>query len=103
MFCFLLKQLEDDFTSRCSICRDPSTDSVPRPNEDGGKFSRGIIVRTYKIGQEIPVILQLTYGQIGFMEFSLCAKDDAKSHVDPSCYMNNNPLEIVGHFLWLWL
>ncbi|GBL98540.1 hypothetical protein AVEN_111650-1 [Araneus ventricosus] len=36
---------------KCGVCGDPWHLDVPRPNENGGKFGNGIIVRTYKPGQ----------------------------------------------------
>ncbi|GIY88162.1 hypothetical protein CEXT_120601 [Caerostris extrusa] len=35
------------------VCGDPWHLEVPRPNENGGKYGNGIIVRTYKPGQEV--------------------------------------------------
>jgi len=37
----------------CGICGDAYNDPVPRDNEDGGMYGRGIIVREYSIGQVI--------------------------------------------------
>ncbi|GFY55021.1 chitin-binding type-4 domain-containing protein [Trichonephila inaurata madagascariensis] len=36
---------------KCGVCGDPWHLEVPRPNENGGKYGNGIIVRTYKPGQ----------------------------------------------------
>lgn len=46
--------------------------------------------------QDIPITVQLTYGQNGFFDFKLCAEDDATSHLDPNCY-NRNIVTISGH------
>lgn len=43
--------MHENETEQCGVCGDPVTDTIPRSNEDGGIFSRGIIVRTYKSGQ----------------------------------------------------
>lgn len=36
---------------RCGPCGDPYNDTIPRANEHGGKYGRGIITREYKSGQ----------------------------------------------------
>lgn len=79
-------KVPEDESITCGICGDSFSDPIPRPNEDGGEFSRGIIVRKYTPGQEIPVTVQLTYGQKGSFDFTLCARDGEKDHRDPACY-----------------
>jgi hypothetical protein len=37
--------------TNCGVCGDPETDPVPRDNEHGGKFGKGIISGRYSAGQ----------------------------------------------------
>lgn len=36
---------------KCGVCGDPWHLKPPRPNEIGGKYGQGIIVRRYRTGQ----------------------------------------------------
>ena len=43
---------------RCGVCGDPY--HGPRDHEAGGKFANGIVTRTYKQGDIIPITVHLT-------------------------------------------
>uniref|UniRef100_T1J472 Chitin-binding type-4 domain-containing protein n=1 Tax=Strigamia maritima TaxID=126957 RepID=T1J472_STRMM len=69
---------------KCGVCGDPWDTPAPRPNEDGGKFGRGVIVRAYKPGQIIHVLVDVTANHNGYFEFKLCPV--SKQHpVDDEC------------------
>lgn len=57
---------------KCGICGDAWDLPEPRPNEDGGKFGKGIVVRTYKSGQEFTATLNMVANHEGYFEFKLC-------------------------------
>merc|ERR1712168_386183 len=63
---------------KCGVCGDPYDAKVPRPNEDGGKYSNGIIAKTYKKGQMITVTVHLTTSHLGFFEFRIGDFSDGK-------------------------
>ncbi|XP_043194408.1 uncharacterized protein LOC122366323 isoform X2 [Amphibalanus amphitrite] len=46
--------------------------SQPRPNEAGGMYGRGEIVRTYAAGSSIPVGVELTANHKGYFEMRVC-------------------------------
>ncbi|CAG7717581.1 unnamed protein product [Allacma fusca] len=58
--------------NRCGVCGDPVTDPVPRPNENGGTFGRGIIAGRYAPGEIIPLSVEFTISHIGFFEVQVC-------------------------------
>ncbi|KAF8764483.1 hypothetical protein HNY73_022549 [Argiope bruennichi] len=55
---------------KCGICGDAWDAPKPRPNEAGGIYGKGIIVRNYKPGQEVKSIVELTANHKGFFEFN---------------------------------
>ncbi|XP_048506013.1 uncharacterized protein LOC105686872 isoform X2 [Athalia rosae] len=57
---------------KCGICGDPWNVKQPRPNEIGGKYGNGIIVRKYRTGSVIPINVELTANHRGYFEFRLC-------------------------------
>lgn len=70
---------------KCGICGDDYSSSTPRPNELGGKFGSGVIVRTYQAGSTISVGAQLTASHLGYFFFELCNLDAAGSESE-SCF-----------------
>ena len=69
---------------KCGICGDPY--DGPRDHEAGGKYATGTIVRYYRVGQVMPVLIQLT-GEL----------DNIKSQAKRSCNVALNCLFIVGN------
>ncbi|CAG7815129.1 unnamed protein product [Allacma fusca] len=57
---------------KCGICGDPYNQSKPRDNEDGGIYDLGIVTRTFRAGQIIPVDVELTASHWGYWELRLC-------------------------------
>lgn len=50
---------------QCGICGDPWDEPPPRKGEGGGAFGQGVIVRSYKPGQNIKVILDISANHQG--------------------------------------
>ena len=61
---------------KCGICGDPWDSASPRDGEAGGKFGRGVIVRSYTAGQTIRVSTQITANHKGYYEFRLCPQNN---------------------------
>ncbi|GFU14612.1 chitin-binding type-4 domain-containing protein [Nephila pilipes] len=80
---------------KCGVCGDPWHLEIPRPNENGGKYGNGIIVRTYKPGQIIPVVVDITANHKGFFEFRVCANKNRKKEVTQEC-LDQNLLTILN-------
>ncbi|GIY67667.1 hypothetical protein CDAR_109521, partial [Caerostris darwini] len=80
---------------KCGVCGDPWHLEVPRPNENGGKYGNGIIVRTYKRGQIIPAIVDITANHRGYFEFRICANKNRKKEVTQDC-LDQNVLTIIN-------
>ncbi|XP_055940448.1 uncharacterized protein LOC129970612 [Argiope bruennichi] len=70
---------------KCGICGDAWDAPKPRPNEAGGIYGKGIIVRNYKPGQEVKSIVELTANHKGFFEFKLCPHNDPKTVATQDC------------------
>lgn len=50
---------------KCGVCGDPWDAKEPRPNEYGGKYGLGVIVRKYEPGTEITLGVDLTASHLG--------------------------------------
>ena len=57
----------------------------PRPNEAGGKFGKGIIVRKYEMNQVIKVRIELTANHMGYFEFRVCPNNAPKKAASQMC------------------
>lgn len=57
----------------------------PRPNEAGGMFGKGIIVRKYEMNQVIKVRIELTANHMGFFEFRLCPNNAVAKPASQMC------------------
>ena len=80
---------------KCGICGDP-WESNPHPNEQGGKFSNGIIARTYHNDDtHINIAIEVEKNKNGYFEFRLCPEVSAKNPVTQEC-LNRFPLDIEG-------
>lgn len=53
---------------KCGECGDAWDLPQPRPNEYGGKYGQGVIVRTYKPGSDITLRVELTASHMGFVD-----------------------------------
>lgn len=52
---------------KCGECGDAWDLPQPRPNEYGGKYGQGVVVRTYKPGADITLRIQLTASHRGLV------------------------------------
>ncbi|XP_053382635.1 uncharacterized protein LOC128549609 isoform X2 [Mercenaria mercenaria] len=68
---------------RCGVCGDPY--QGPRENEAGGKYATGTIVRHYREGQQITVVIDMTVGHGGFSEFRICPNNDVHKAITQQC------------------
>lgn len=50
----------------------------PRPNEHGGKYGQGVVVRKYTPGSDITIRVELTASHMGYFEFRMCPNLAAK-------------------------
>lgn len=51
---------------KCGVCGDAWDAPEPRPNEYGGTYGLGVVVRKYQPGAEIPIGIQLTTSHMGY-------------------------------------
>ncbi|XP_014238732.1 uncharacterized protein LOC106660314 [Trichogramma pretiosum] len=79
---------------KCGLCGDNYALAQPRPNENGGKYGRGVIVRSYKEGQEIDVKVKVEANHKGYFEFSLCPLSDGKQLESEECF-DAHPLKLA--------
>ncbi|XP_030374183.1 uncharacterized protein LOC115623782 [Scaptodrosophila lebanonensis] len=67
------KQTENG--GRCGLCGDDFSLAQPRPNELGGKYGQGVIVKSYISSSSADVIVRITANHLGFFSFHLCNLD----------------------------
>lgn len=92
LFCGGLSRMV--LNGKCGLCGDPADMKPPRPNEAGGKYANGIVVRHYKVNQEIDVEVELTAHHKGFFEFKICPTNNAKVDPTQECF-DQNALKLV--------
>ena len=63
---------------KCGICGDPWDSPSPRDGESGGKFGRGVIVRSYPRSQNIRIRVDVTVNHKGYFEFHLCSAPETE-------------------------
>ncbi|XP_017873551.1 PREDICTED: uncharacterized protein LOC108620995 [Drosophila arizonae] len=68
------KQTENN--GNCGLCGDDYSLSPPRPNELGGKFGAGVIVKSYIGGGVIEINVLITANHLGHFSFHLCSLDE---------------------------
>ncbi|XP_058792950.1 uncharacterized protein LOC131665223 [Phymastichus coffea] len=71
---------------KCGPCGDNYADPRPRNNENGGKYGTGLIVRKYKVGQEIDLQVEITANHMGHFEFSLCPLNYTMDIENEECF-----------------
>ncbi|XP_035217513.1 uncharacterized protein LOC118190844 [Stegodyphus dumicola] len=79
---------------KCGVCGDPYHVQQPRPNEAGGKYGLGIIVRNYTVGQEIETTVDLTANHLGYFEFRICPNNNTNKIVEQDC-LDKYPLQLA--------
>ncbi|XP_054711618.1 uncharacterized protein LOC129221190 [Uloborus diversus] len=93
LWCGGIARLWGTNKGKCGICGDAWNSPEPRPNEDGGKYGNGIIVRTYKSGQEITAKINVLANHFGFFEFKLCPVQEGVK-VDQEC-LDKHPIALA--------
>lgn len=85
----------------CGVCGDAFDEPEPRTHEVGGIYANGIVVRSYKPGQVINVVVQLSTNHHGYYEFRLCPTGDPNKEVTQEC-LNKHLLKQVpsGETRW---
>ncbi|CAD6995484.1 unnamed protein product [Ceratitis capitata] len=63
---------------KCGECGDAWDLPVPRPHEYGGAWGKGVIVKRYLQGLQIPIRVELTASHMGYFEFRICPQPDAR-------------------------
>ncbi|OXA63894.1 uncharacterized protein LOC110853196 [Folsomia candida] len=71
---------------KCGVCGDPF--DGPKPNEAGGPYAQGIIVRKYRTNSIIRLKVELTANHKGYFEFRLCPNNNPKKVVSQKCLDN---------------
>lgn len=92
-FVTFLQKLWQINKGKCGICGDAWDLKEPRPNEDGGKFGKGIVVRTYKSGQEITAKINVVANHFGYFEFKLCPVENGVAS-DQAC-LDKHPIALA--------
>ena len=91
------------------MCGDPWNAAEPRDHELGGRYASGaVIVRRYRSGDAVPVVVELTAAHRGYFEFRICPVEDhppGNSTSSPSAVplrdpspecLDRNVLQLVG-------
>ena len=79
---------------KCGICGDP-WDAKPRQHESpGGAFANGLITRSYRPGQTIPIEIDVTANHFGFFTFRLCPNNNTSEDPTQSCF-DKLPLPVM--------
>ncbi|PBC33820.1 hypothetical protein APICC_03207 [Apis cerana cerana] len=82
---------------RCGECGDDYAIPRPRPNENGGLYGTGVIVKRYKTNQVINVKLKLTKNHLGTFKFNLCPLNET-FHLETEQCFNQYPLKLVNQY-----
>lgn len=73
----------------CGECGDSYGLARPRPNENGGKYGTGRVVRRYRAGQIIPVSVKITANHKGWFQFSVCRLSNSTELETEACFAKN--------------
>jgi len=69
---------------KCGLCGDDFRLATPRPNELGGLYGEGVVVKRYSQEDTIDVKVMITANHLGHFYFDLCNVDQAKE--EESCF-----------------
>ncbi|XP_015171788.1 PREDICTED: uncharacterized protein LOC107064049 isoform X2 [Polistes dominula] len=70
----------------CGECGDDWSLPRPRPNENGGIYGTGLIVKEYIEGSYIQIQIELTASHLGHFEFSICPLNNKKELETDECF-----------------
>lgn len=77
---------------KCGICGDDYRQPLPRDNELGGLYGKGIISKTYYNGTNIPIIVRITANHKGYFKFDLCNLDKTLTETN-DCFISLKTIE----------
>lgn len=80
---------------RCGLCGDNYAERTPRSHELGGTFGQGVIVQSYRVGQQIFVRVRITQNHRGYFLFDLCNLDQNGGIETAECFARN-PLRLAN-------
>lgn len=84
----------------CGLCGDDYSLARPRPNELGGTYGQGTIVKTYQQAAQIPVSVLITANHYGYFYFNLCVLDGAsESNACFAKYPLKTTAGVLNHYL----
>ncbi|XP_003696457.1 uncharacterized protein LOC100865713 [Apis florea] len=82
---------------KCGECGDDYAVSRPRSNENGGLYGTGVIVKRFKLGQNINVKLKLTDNRFGTFKFNLCPLNETFNLETEECF-DQYPLRLINEY-----
>ncbi|XP_076392871.1 uncharacterized protein LOC143265321 [Megachile rotundata] len=94
VFCGGFHVLVEENGGKCGECGDNYALPRPRPNENGGIFGLGIIVKKYRPGELINATVQLTANHLGSFTFHLCQLMN-EHHVETEECFAEHPLQLA--------
>lgn len=77
-FCGGAAVLHETYNGKCGVCGDV-WDPIPRAHERGGPFYSGYVTATFKAGEIVTAVVQLTANHGGFFEFRVCPYDNPEA------------------------
>ncbi|EDV95058.1 uncharacterized protein LOC6567559 [Drosophila grimshawi] len=86
---------------KCGMCGDDYSMSMPRPNELGGKYGSGVIVKSYVGVSSADINVLITANHMGHFSFKLCNLDEFGSESD-ECF-DKYPLAFADGSLKLYI
>ncbi|XP_060077403.1 uncharacterized protein LOC132556956 [Ylistrum balloti] len=80
----------------CGPCGDDITQGMPRDMEEGGKYGKAGIGKTYNEGETISIVVRVTANHKGFFDFKLCPSANVTRRTKEleQC-LNEYPLDII--------
>ena len=77
---------------KCGVCRDPYHEKN-QPHVYPGKYANGIITKTYREGQEIEVVIEITSNHMGTFFFKIGELDTEPITEEKLVYLMKQPNE----------
>ncbi|XP_027204252.2 uncharacterized protein LOC113797978 [Dermatophagoides pteronyssinus] len=93
LFCGGLTTMWQKNNGKCGICGDSYSLKQPRPYESGGIYAKNVIVRSYRMGSKINVIIFISANHKGKFSFGLCPRNDPQKLETEKCFI---PLMVNG-------
>lgn len=88
IFNFYFQTQWTTFGGKCGLCGDDYGTPTPRPNELGGQYGEGTIVKTYTNEHLAEVIVDVTANHEGYFYFNVCNMDKQDIETE-ECYLAN--------------